>query len=70
VLHLRARDAEKQKTMAERTQPPSLLNPSDDVLDDVDFCWQVAGDFETDFLLADGRLGPDLHVESSKDFLF
>lgn len=31
-------------------------------LDDVDFGWQVARDFETNFLLADGRLGPNLHA--------
>ena len=30
-------------------------------LDDVDFGRQVARNFETNFLLADGRLGPDLH---------
>ena len=30
-------------------------------LDDVDFSWQVARNFETDFLLAHGRLGPNLH---------
>ena len=30
-------------------------------LDDVDFGRQVARHFETDFLLAHGRLGPDLH---------
>jgi hypothetical protein len=38
------------------------LSVSRDVnLDDVDFGRQVARDFETNFLLADGRLGPDLH---------
>ena len=30
-------------------------------LDDVDFGRQVARNFETNFLLADGRLGPNLH---------
>ena len=31
-------------------------------LDDVDFGWQVARYFETDFGFANGWLGPNLHV--------
>ncbi len=30
-------------------------------LDDVDFGWQVARDFEANFLLANFWLGPNLH---------
>jgi hypothetical protein len=34
-------------------------------LDEIDFGREVAGDFETNFLLANGRLRPDFHVVSS-----
>ena len=30
-------------------------------LDDVDFSWKVAGDFETNFLFANLRLAPNFH---------
>jgi hypothetical protein len=30
-------------------------------LDDVDFSWEIARNFETNFLLAHGRLCPNLH---------
>jgi hypothetical protein len=30
-------------------------------LDDVDFGWEVAGDFETNFLLTNLRLAPNFH---------
>ena len=38
-----------------------IREPENVNLDDVDFSWQVARHFETDFLFAYGRLGPDLH---------
>jgi hypothetical protein len=36
-----------------------------DILDDVDFGWQIAGHFEANFLLANLRLVPDFHNISS-----
>jgi hypothetical protein len=40
---------------------PQSARPKTPNLDDVDFGRQVARHFETDFLLADFRLRPDLH---------
>ena len=57
----------QKKAAAERSRPPRQT-PARSVerrLDNVDFCREVARDFETDFLFANGWLGPDLHVVSS-----
>ncbi len=47
-------------------QPPHFRTTNSDVLDNVDLSRQVRRNFEADFLLTNGGLGPGLHDVSSR----